>query len=296
MWGFRGPLGAFITAWGGVCMVTSAPFDNWWHSAYGLDVKILSPPHALLAIGIFAIEFGTLTLLAGHMNGAQGAIRTLYRALFLYIGGMILVALTIMLMEVATRTEMHTVGFYVALSIVAPPVLARVSRTTGYRWAATASAAVYMASLMLLIWILPLFPAEPKLGPVYWPVTQFVPPEFPYLLIVPAIALDLLWRKTQNWNRWAESVVSAFVFLTVLAAVQWPFADFLMSPLARNWFFGTQYFGYYVHPGSMLARYVFLPTESGLNLLQELVLAMAVATLTMWLGLQGGGWMRRIRR
>src|SRR5437879_13688613 len=31
MWGFRGPLGAFVAAWGGVAMLTSAPFDDWWH-------------------------------------------------------------------------------------------------------------------------------------------------------------------------------------------------------------------------------------------------------------------------
>src|SRR2546421_5938059 len=54
IWGFRGPLGAFIAAWGGVAMITSAPFDNWWHNAYGLDVKILSPPHVLLALGWLA--------------------------------------------------------------------------------------------------------------------------------------------------------------------------------------------------------------------------------------------------
>ncbi len=52
MWGFAGPMGAFICAWGGVAMITSAPFDNWWHNAYGLDVKILSPPHVLLALGM----------------------------------------------------------------------------------------------------------------------------------------------------------------------------------------------------------------------------------------------------
>src|SRR5690349_9809465 len=28
--GFRGPLGAFICAWGGAAMLISAPFDNWW--------------------------------------------------------------------------------------------------------------------------------------------------------------------------------------------------------------------------------------------------------------------------
>jgi len=26
--GFRGPLGCFIAAWGGIAMLTSAPFDN----------------------------------------------------------------------------------------------------------------------------------------------------------------------------------------------------------------------------------------------------------------------------
>ena len=35
IWGFRGPLGAFIATWGCVAMLTSAPFDNWWHNAYG---------------------------------------------------------------------------------------------------------------------------------------------------------------------------------------------------------------------------------------------------------------------
>jgi len=52
VWGFRGALGAFLACWGGVVMVTSAPFDNWWHNAYGLDVKIVSPPHTLLILGI----------------------------------------------------------------------------------------------------------------------------------------------------------------------------------------------------------------------------------------------------
>jgi len=32
-------------------MLTSAPFDNWWHNAYGLDVKIVSLPHSILALG-----------------------------------------------------------------------------------------------------------------------------------------------------------------------------------------------------------------------------------------------------
>ena len=70
IWGLRGPLGAFISAWGGVAMLVSAPFDDWWHNAYGLDVKIISPPHMVLAAGFFGIEFGTVMLLLAFMNRA----------------------------------------------------------------------------------------------------------------------------------------------------------------------------------------------------------------------------------
>src|SRR5216683_7811906 len=65
IWGFRAPLGAFICAWGGITMLVSAPFDNWWHNAYGLDVKIFSPPHLVLDTGILAVQFGGLVLIAG---------------------------------------------------------------------------------------------------------------------------------------------------------------------------------------------------------------------------------------
>src|SRR5271168_2754750 len=73
VWGFRGPLGAFVTAWGGVTMVTSAPFDNWWHDSFGLDVQILSPPHVVLGTGMLAVAMGVLLLIVSEMNRASGA-------------------------------------------------------------------------------------------------------------------------------------------------------------------------------------------------------------------------------
>ncbi len=83
MWGFRGPLGAFVCAWGSTAMITSAPFDNWWHNAYGLDVKILSPPHVLLLTGVLCVQLGTLVLILGAMNRAQGVLRERLNQLFL---------------------------------------------------------------------------------------------------------------------------------------------------------------------------------------------------------------------
>jgi hypothetical protein len=296
LWGFRGPLGAFIAAWGGVAMLTSAPFDDWWHNAYGLDVKILSPPHMILAAGILAVHLGALILILGQMNRAHGAERARLLRLFLYIGGMILVCLTVVQMEITYRSLMHTVKFYQLLALVTPPVLAAVARGSRYRWASTAVAAVYSLFVLAMSWILPLFPAQPKLGPVYHQLTQFTPPEFPLLLIVPAFVLDLLWQRTAAWGGWRQAVISGTVFVAVFAAVQWPFADFLMSPWARNWFFGAKYFGYYAQPTSIYVNYRFLAMETGADLWKQLAIALGMAIFTTRLGIAAGNWMSRIQR
>src|SRR5215472_15668027 len=60
VFGLRAPLGAWVTIWGALAMLTSAPFDDWWHNAYGLDVKIISPPHVVLGLGMFAISIGAV--------------------------------------------------------------------------------------------------------------------------------------------------------------------------------------------------------------------------------------------
>jgi len=296
IWGFRGPLGAFVAAWGGIAMITSAPFDDWWHNAYGLDVKILSPPHMVLAAGIFGVHLGALLLIVGRMNRIEGAPRRRLEGLFLYTGGMTLICLTVLQMEITARNAMHQAHFYRLIAMIVPLVLAGVARASRVKWGATIVAAVYTIFILLMSWILPLFPAEPKLGPVFWHTTQFVPPEFPLLILIPAIALDLFWRRTPHWNIWTQAAASGAIFLAVFAAVQWPFADFLMSPGARNWFFGAKYFGYYVHPEGAYARYIFYPTEPGAEFWREAAIAVAVAMFTSLLGLLWGNWMRRIRR
>src|ERR1700754_3307194 len=72
VWGiFYSSLGSLFCIWGAIAMLTSAPFDDWWHSAYGLDVKILSPPHTLLALGIAAIQTGAMLMALAWQNRAE---------------------------------------------------------------------------------------------------------------------------------------------------------------------------------------------------------------------------------
>jgi hypothetical protein len=296
IWGFRGALGAFIAAWGGIAMLTSAPFDNWWHDTYGLDVKILSPPHMVLALGVFAVHAGALILILGQMNRATGKLRQQLLVLFLYVGGMTLVCLNVLQMELTLRLFMHTAHFYGVVALVAPPILAGVGRASKFKWGATAVAGVYGVFVFLMGRILPLFPAQPKLGPVYHQLHQFTPPEFPLLLIIPALALDLMWQRTSSWGTIRQALASGTVFLAVFAAVQWPFADFLASPAARNWFFGTNYFGYYTQANSLAARFGFVETEQGSQFWRQTGIALVLSIATTWLGLSWGNWMQRIRR
>ncbi|WP_239461413.1 hypothetical protein [Occallatibacter savannae] len=299
IFGLRAPLGVFLAGWGGVAMLTSAPFDNWWHNAYGLDVKIISPPHALLILGIRAIDFGMLFLILAAMNRASDAGDVNYpnlRRLFLYLGGLVLGGQMFFIMEYTWDVGLHRGIAYICLAIAVPVVLATISQASRFRWAATTIAAIYTISIMAFILIFPLFPAQPKLGPVFYPVTHLVPPKFPILLIVPAFALDLLWHCTKTWKFWQVALLSGLVFVGVIFAVEWPFASFLLSPASENRFFGTTYFDYNSRPdGFDRLRHFFRP-DSGATLWFGLFRATLYASFSTWLGLLFGRWMRGVQR
>ncbi|MBN9617589.1 MAG: hypothetical protein J0G35_18650, partial [Acidobacteriales bacterium] len=120
--GLSGPLGAFLAAWGGLAMLTSAPFDNWWHNAYGLDVKIVSPPHTLLILGDVAIEAGALLLIMSALNRAEGQpiLFSRLRKLVLYLSSVLLMSVMFFCMEFTRDVLLHTSLPYIALSIGVP--------------------------------------------------------------------------------------------------------------------------------------------------------------------------------
>jgi len=296
IFGFRAPIGAFIASWGGIAMLTSAPFDNWWHDAYGIDVKIVSPPHILLIMGVYSVVIGTLVLLAGHMNRGQAQSHANERRLILYINGIMLVQFMILLMEATNRPYLHSARAYLGVALLPPIVLALSSRLTRYPFAATFVTAFYMLFRIGLILILPLFPAEPKLGPVYQQVTHFVPPDFPLLFIVPAFLLDLLWQRTKSWNDWKVAAVSSAIWVSVFLALEWPFATFLMSRASNNWFFGTGYLYFALPPKSFVARHAFYPSGGPVEFSLAMIFAFMLGTLAFRWGINRGEWLGKIKR
>jgi hypothetical protein len=301
IFGLYAPLGVFLAAWGGIAMLTSAPFDNWWHNAYGLDVKIVSPPHALLVLGIRGVGFGVLFLILAAMNRAQAVGDSSYRRLqqlLLYIGGLSMGGNMFFIQEYTWDVVLHQTSAYIALAIAVPVIFAMYSQASRFRWAATTTAAVYTFCVIAEILILPLFPATPKLGPVFNPVTHLVPAKFPVLILVPAILLDLFWERVKNWKLWQIAIVSGVIFVAILTPVEWEFAKFLMSKASENRFFGTMYFDYNAPPppfGIDRAR-IFWHPAYGWPLVEGLTIATFCAMLSSWLGLAFGRWMRGVQR
>jgi len=297
MWGCRGPLGAFIVSWGAAAMITSAPFDNWWHNAYGLDVKILSPPHVLLALGMLGIRFGGVVLALAEMNRAQGDYRVKMERVFTFLF-VFLVAVTVgMVQEYTVRIFMHSARFYLVVMLVAPIWMATISVAARSRWAATIMTGSYALVHLCFTLILPLVPAQPKLGPVYQNVTHLVPPDFPMLLFAGAIVFDLLRHYIGAWNRWTQAAILGAAFFATFVAVQWPFANFLMSPASHNWFFATGNYPYFIPSTSPWVRNVYVYTDNSSRQFWVLMtISVMVAIFMTRVGLAWGDWMRRIRR
>ena len=160
-----------------------------------------------------------------------------------------------------------------------------------------------------------------------------IPLGFPVLLLGPAIFLDLLWpklngiqgwhtwlrratgavalaaaapfiavnllatkQKQEAWNKWLQATLAGIVFVAALVAVQWPFANFLMSPLARNGVFGTIYHPYMVPSEWFGVRNLFRPFEGMGPFAIRMALAVFAATMCTRLGIMFGNWMRKVQR
>jgi hypothetical protein len=292
-WGFRAPFGAWVCIWGAFAMVTSAPFDDWWHNAYGLDVKILSPPHMLLAAGIAAIQCGAMLMALAWQNRAVGDRRHPGR-LYLLGAGLLLLLVATVATEHTQRWDMHQAHFYQVSAGLFLFFIIGASRASVAHWPATTVALVYTVLMLFMLVLMPLFPAQPLLGPIYVHVDHFMPTDFPLLLIVPAFALDLVLQPARGRiNDWVLALLASVVFLVTFLAVEYPFANFLMTPWARNWFFVSDRMPYTIDP-SMQARWYRLnpPDRLAVGLPIALVIGYASARCGLW----WGNWMSRVQR
>ena len=296
LFGCRAPFGAWIAIWGALAMVAAGPFDNWWHNAYGLDVRIISPPHMVLFVGSFAIRLGAWLLLVREQNRSERPGAAAW--LFCYLGVIIIEGFGVMRMTEFWPNRQHSAHFFYVTALDLPFGLVAIARASKLRWAATLAATGYMLLSALFTWILPLFAASPRLGPIYHPVTHMVPPPFPLWLIAPAVAIDLLQsraaRLRNGWDVILLAVVTGAAFVLLFFPVQWLFANYLLSPAGNNAVFagGSRIWAYTYQNAQ---PYAFWDDTAGFSG-RSIGRALAAASVSAWAGFWFGHWMTKVRR
>lgn len=299
---FYGPLGAWVCIWGTLMMITSAPFDNWWHNAYGLDVKIISPPHMVLAWGMVGIQVGAMLMTLSAQNRASEDDQPLYSAMYAYAAGILITMIATVIQEDASvGNHMHGSKFYIITGWVIPLFLIGLSRASRLKWPATTITAIYMVITLAMSWILQAFPATPKLAPIFNPVTHMIPPSFPLLIIVPAFAVDVLMKRSGIRNDWKLAAAIGVTWVALMLLVHWFWAEFLLSPAARNYFIGADQWSYTDTLGDWRYRYWTLDVDSAGKwsaslFLKRLAIAVAVAMIASRISLFFGNGMTRVKR
>ncbi len=301
-WGFRGPLGAWITIWGTLAMLASAPFDDWWHNAYGLDVKIVSPPHMVLFWGMLGILVGALVLTASQQNrsGEHNSVRDAW--LYAATGGIVALIFANGTIEYSWPNEQHAAIFYIVWAGPFCALLAGYSRAGRLKYPATAAALVFMALWFAMGQLLPLVHAIPRLAPIWNARTYLWPPYFPTMLVVPALGMDLVRRRLAGKNPWLVSFALGATFVVLLLAVQWPMATYMVGPDSHNWLFHGQEWPYSSRSGEWQHRFWATERSSQTDpatfalAAPGLAFAVIVGTVSSRLGLAFGDWMSRVKR
>jgi len=197
----RAELGLALIGVGALVTILAGPFDNMWHSIFGRDVDIWSPPHLA---GIAGGAIGLLGWLAATSPGVFPVDDRLRRLLRLFTLGN-LCAVSVFALNFYYVTSVAREGFFYPLLIAAliPATLAMATVALPGRWAATWAALAYTVIALA--------------GYVILSASGWRPPAFPPLVIAGAIAIDLFRARG---GRWAHPLALGLAFAIAFVAAE----------------------------------------------------------------------------
>ena len=197
----RAELGLALIGVGALVTILAGPFDNLWHSVFGRDVDIWSPPHLA---GIAGGAIGLLGWLAATSPGVFPIDERLRRLLRLFTLGNIC-ALSVFALNFYYITSVAREGFFYPLLVCAlvPATLAIATVALPGRWAATWAALAYTAIALI--------------GYAILAASGWRPPAFPPLVTAGALAIDLMRGRG---GRWAQPLALGLLFAFAFVAAE----------------------------------------------------------------------------
>ncbi|MEU6585682.1 hypothetical protein [Nocardia sp. NPDC046763] len=192
---FTAPLGYMVAALGAASFLLYGLWDLWWHSLYGFDAIIDSPPHIGLFLSSTVISVGTVIVFGAARAHRWGRIGALFALAHLATSSTV-TALAVQRLSTGTvRWTVAVTAFMVILLMVLG---------AGFqRWGATVTA-VFSSAIQGVFWWFAPWAARAYADFVGLPMREHIrgipatPALIPFCLIPVGIVIDLLLRRTHS--------------------------------------------------------------------------------------------------
>jgi hypothetical protein len=239
---FHAPLGFFLAGFGALTMALAAPFDNYWHQLYGIDVTLWSPFHMMGLIGAGIAYLGAAYALASELvrsrrDGTAGRRVMIFGWPGIVLGTLFaltaVLRLVRVLMEPSIETfptwqvgpvELLTSPIGLTLAVVFTSMAAVVMvRRAGAATLMALMAALFTAAVTLLAPIAVGIVGDAS-GYTYrlpgHPHINWVQVLLPFAYLIPAVFIDLAYlAELRRWRRLRASLVAGLVGSLPMTAI-----------------------------------------------------------------------------
>ena len=239
---FHAPLGFFLAGFGALTMAVAAPFDNYWHQLYGVDVTLWSPFHMMGLIGAGIAYLGSAYALASELvrsrrDGTAGRHLMIFGWPGITLGTLFaltaILRLVRVLMEPSIETfptwqlgpaELLTSPIGLTLAVVLTSMAAVVmTRRAGAATLMTVMAALFTATVTLLAPVAVGIVGDAS-GYTYrlpgHPYVNWIQVLLPFAYVIPAVAIDLAYlAELRRWRRMRASLVAGLAGSLPMTAI-----------------------------------------------------------------------------
>lgn len=272
---FAGPAGYVIGGFGALFFLLYGLMDQWWHSLYGFDVTLVSPPHVGLILSIMVTMAGCLIALAWHVRTARGAAPRLAAAVGTTFAAAVLTAfITPTLTDLLPWALFGRISWpNVVVATLYPAAMLMVAAIVRRPWAGTLFGLIFTALDLLVTATVPGITADyaASIGLVLRDTTTgevVVTGLVPTFVLAAGIASDLVRAAGQRFG-WRVLVTISLAGAVAALALRLPEADL---PL------------YQPHPGDPAEFALLRAAVSSAVAVASLVLAPLCGAVGGWFG------------
>ncbi len=303
---FHGPLGFIVCGFGMLTLLIAAPFDNYWHDLYGIDVTVWAAFHVMGILGAGIGGLGLIYMIASEANRAAGdraaGPRPWSLLNVLVVAGLayLLPAPMVLLLPAALQwptTEIGSLAFLtypVMVAVLTPLVLIAAVRFTGRVGAATLVGALFTLLRLAMVWLAPALTSllAANLHETYRPYAPDYPlvaSIYPAWLILGGLVVDgVYWLAARRGGAAALRATLPALVGGVAAMLAMHALDALVVMNGWNWLWDRVWW----RPLSMGHD----PSYVAMALILGTLLTVPVALFSAWLGKGLGSVLRIVRQ